>query len=90
MVVVVVVVVSSSSSGGDGSSSSSRSATTTTTTTITITNIFFINFTSSGSQKEKHIPERPASKALRHENSEGVWNELAHYKTEYEQLAKER
>ena len=82
---VVVVVVSSSSSGGDGSSSSSRSATI--TTTITITNIFF---NVSGSQKEKHIPERPASKALRHENSEGVWNELAHYKTEYEQLAKER
>ena len=55
---VVVVVVSSSSSGGDGSSSSGRSATTTTTTTITITitNIFFINFTSVVVKKRNTFP----------------------------------
>ena len=43
-----------------------------------------------GVQKERELPERPPSRALRHENSEGVWNELAYYKTEYEKLSHER
>ncbi|XP_048584211.1 centlein-like isoform X2 [Nematostella vectensis] len=40
--------------------------------------------------KESSPIERPAERALRHHNSDGVWNELTHYKTEYEKLEKER
>ena len=41
-----------------------------------------------GSQKP--VPERPNERELRHEDSDQIWKELAHYKTEYETLAKER
>ena len=38
----------------------------------------------------KPLPERPEERELRHLDSDQVWKELAYYRHEYEELAKER
>lgn len=43
-----------------------------------------------GNGSEKPLPERPEERELRHLDSDQVWKELAYYRHEYEELAKER
>ena len=43
-----------------------------------------------GEPRQKQLPTRPDERELRHEDSDQIWKELAHYKTGYESLAKER
>jgi len=46
--------------------------------------------TAMGTGSENPLPERPEERELRHLNSDQMWKELAHFKHEYEALAKER